>query len=101
MMLTRFEVRDRVILKGHPEFPDGTLGTIAWPMRFLISHAKPGEWEGHRRTIQGRTRLIVFYYVEFDQPTDDGSGDGPYRGAEIDEEYLVKHDPTDCRKGEF
>jgi len=26
--------------------------------------------------------------VEFDEPHDDGSDDGPYRGAEIDEDSL-------------
>lgn len=31
---------------------------------------------------------MTCYFVVFDEPTDDGSGDGPYRGAEIDEESL-------------
>jgi hypothetical protein len=26
----------------------------------------------------------VFYFVEFDEPQDDGSGDGPYRASEIE-----------------
>jgi hypothetical protein len=33
-------------------------------------------------------RVIVSYYVDFDEPQDDGSGDGPYNGAEIEEVFL-------------
>jgi hypothetical protein len=33
-------------------------------------------------------RVIISYHVDFDEPQDDGSGDGSYRGAEIGEESL-------------
>jgi hypothetical protein len=75
---------DRVVLSGHWEFPDGTTGVVAEPTAFQVQLAKSGEWVGHRRTTSGRNGPVTFYYVVFDQPTDDGSGDGPYGGAEID-----------------
>ncbi len=83
-----FEVGDRVRIVGHHEWPDGTTGTIALPEEFSLELAKPGEWLGHRRTVMGRRKLIVSFYLEFDRPTDDGSGDGPYPGAEVESQYL-------------
>jgi len=53
---------------GHFEFADGVQGTV-W--------GQPGK----QRTLKG---LETTYYVEFDEPQDDGSGDGPYLGAVID-----------------
>lgn len=86
-----FAIGDRVRTVGHYEWPDGTAGTIAPPQEVNLGLAKPGEWQGHRRTVQGRVRPILFYFVVFvvfDQPTDDGSGDGPYYAAEVDADYL-------------
>ena len=31
---------------------------------------------------------MTSYYVIFDTPTDDGSGDGPYLGGEIEESSI-------------
>ena len=64
-------------------FPDGTTGTISVPDAFMLELSGPGEWVGHVRTSAGRKGPITTYYVWFDHPTDDGSGDGPYLGAEI------------------
>jgi hypothetical protein len=85
-----FEIGDRVVVKNHCEFPDGTVGTITYPAEFLLL-ASPGEWKGHCRTVLGRKAPIVFYFVQFDRMTDDGSGDGPYSGGEIDAESLFPY----------
>lgn len=79
-----FNLGDRVVLQGNWEFPDGTVGTITAPTAFMIRLAGKGEWQGHRRVTKARRGMMTFYYVVFDTPTDDGSGDGPYRGGEID-----------------
>lgn len=83
-----FEVRDRVRLAGHWEFPDGTIGTISEPDPFIVELSGPGEWQGHRRIHAGRDRMLTTYFVRFDTPTDDGSGDGPYSAGEIEEESM-------------
>ena len=91
-MTRKFKIGDRVLLKGHWEFPDGTIGTISVPGQSQLNLANPGEWNGHLRTVKGRKGPILFYFVNFDQPADDGSGDGPYFAAEIDADSLLPHD---------
>lgn len=86
--MTTLEIGDRVKLKGHWEFPDGTIGTIAQPPDFVVGLCEEGEWQEHRRIHSCRTGMMTSYYVVFDTPTDDGSGDGPYLGGEIDESSI-------------
>jgi hypothetical protein len=87
--MSRFDVGDRVLIRGHWEFPDGTTGTVSAPEPFLLELSGPGEWVGHVRTFRGAKGPVTTYYVRFDHPTDDGSGDGPYSGGEIEAECLV------------
>jgi len=84
-----FAVGQRVRIVGHWEFTDGIVGTISLPEAFQLDLAEVGEWQGHRRIVRGPHGSIVFYYVRFDQPADDGSGDGPYAGAEIEGKCLA------------
>lgn len=86
--MSEFEVGDRVRIVGHSEFADGIVGTIAHPETFHIELAKVGEWHGPRRICNFPRGRVVFYYVVFDGPSDDGSGDGPYLGAEIEADCL-------------
>jgi hypothetical protein len=86
--MNRFEVGDRVVLRGHWEFPDGTKGTVSAPDPFMVELSGPGEWVGHLRTFPGARGPITTYFVRFDRPADDGSGDGPYGGGEIEAECL-------------
>ncbi len=89
-MSKQFNIGDRVVLKGHSEFPDGTTGTVSVPPQSLMDLAEPAEWKEHHRTVQALKGPILFYFVEFDEPTDDGSGDGPYAAASIDENSLFR-----------
>ena len=86
--MTPHPIGTRVRLKGHWEFPDGTTGIISPPPEFAVSLAEPGEWSGHVRTHQARNGVIHSYFVVFDSLTDDGSGDGPYCGGEIDHDAI-------------
>ena len=78
-----FEVGDRVRTVGYFECPDGTTGTVAMPDPFVTEVLQPGEWEGHRHTMNVPRGKVVCYYIVFDRSTDDGSADGPYSGSEI------------------
>ena len=82
------KVGDKVRIEGHSEWPEGATGTIAKPEQFMLELANQNEWQGPRRVMQGRSKIIISYHVVFDEPYDDGSGDGPYRSAEVDETYL-------------
>jgi hypothetical protein len=83
-----FQTGDRVELQGHPEFADGIVGTLTIPPDAIYQLCPPHEWDGCRRTFRCTTGRFVSYFVRFDEPHDDGSGDGPYGGAEIEAEYL-------------
>ncbi len=84
-----YNVGDRVRISRQDRWAKGVKGTIQPPPEFaqdLVADCYP--WEGHRRVVKGRTRLITFYWVEFDEPQTDADGDGPYPEAEIDADTL-------------
>jgi hypothetical protein len=74
-----FEAGDRVRIQGDPfGFEDGTMGTIASSTPHIF--------------VRDDGRRLFSYLVKFDEPQDDGSGDGPYSAASIlaDHIQLVK-----------
>ena len=78
----------RVLIHGEVEWPDGTTGTVAeWPkgIRDLIGENFGSD---EPRTLVSPKGVMLSYWIRFDEPTDDGSGDGPYRGAEVAGTYL-------------
>ena len=83
-----YEIDDRVVLKGHSDFADGITGTVAKVNEAILELCPSGEWVGSKRTRLVDVGVRVSYYIEFDESHDDGSGDGPYRSAEIGEECL-------------
>jgi hypothetical protein len=85
----------RVRIEGHWEWPDGTTGVIEpFPgfIRDLSAEAPDSEADfiaaGLVRKVKARHGHIYCQWVQFDEPTDDGSGDGPYRGGEVDNTCL-------------
>lgn len=78
---------DRVRITGNWEWADGTTGTVEKPDPVMIELC-PNEWQGIRRVSKARNQIIITYFIKFDQPQDDGSGDGPYTGGEVDEANL-------------
>ena len=81
--MNRLDAGDRVVISGHPDFEDGITGTVELPPSVIVELCPPGEWSGCRRAAPASDGPLISYYVRFDEPHDDGSGDGPYRGAEI------------------
>ncbi len=83
----------KVSIHGHAEWPDGTTGTVAnWPKE--VRNLTGEQWEeGQPRTLVTPKGVSLTYWVWFDEPTDDGSGDGPYKGGEVDGKYLHATEP--------
>ena len=65
--MREFEQGDPVELRGHWGFEDDVTGTVWGPLKVV-------------NTLQGPKDT---YFVEFEEPRDARSGDGPYRGAWI------------------
>jgi hypothetical protein len=88
-----FGIGDRVVISESYHWAKGATATIAEPPEFLQNLASPenpyrdGEWF---RSVKGRHRNMVFYYVEFDEPQFDADVDGPYKGGEIEETMIIR-----------
>jgi hypothetical protein len=89
-----FAIGTRVIVNGD-SWPDGTRGVVACFPTFVVNLCSepPGSSDdflagGLARRVRTPRGIVYSQYVEFDSPTDDGSGDGPYGGSEIQVTYL-------------
>ena len=85
----KYNLGDKVYIKGHWNFPKDLKGTISEPPEFavqLVSDEAP--WDGIRRIVQGRKGPIEFYWIKFDNLQIDGDGDAPYPEGEIEAEYI-------------
>jgi len=73
-----------------PECPWGSwaFGTVTPPTPLHLAIARPGEWQGGRKTIQTSIGPIAFYYIEFDSPQGHTRG-GAFSGAEIEVRFLM------------
>ena len=86
-MKPRFALGDRVVTSRTLAWPAGATGVIATaPMAVT---AVSGQWpnEVARREVWPEGEVTV-YWVEFDEPQPDSSGDGPYDAGSVDEESL-------------
>lgn len=78
-------------IKGHWNFPADCTGTVAEPpahARELVEDSEP--WQGHYRLVRGVKGPIEFVWVNFDKAQNDGDGDGPYSGGEIETEFVSR-----------
>jgi hypothetical protein len=83
-----FAVYQRVRVKESAFEFGGVVGTIAIPPEGIAS-IDPVTWIGPFKYQRRPEGTVIVYWVRFDEPADDGSGDGPYWGCEIAEEDLV------------
>ena len=65
----------------------GVTGVVTDPPAF-VAELDPDPWDGHHQLKPRKDEMVLLYWVEFDVPTDDGSGDGPYSAAAIEDQYL-------------
>jgi hypothetical protein len=79
-----FSVGDRVRISEAYHWAQGATGTI-------VKHLWPDLPSGQSfREVSSLEGLLRFYWVEFDEPHEDGERDGcRYSSGEIDERYLV------------
>ena len=83
----------RVRISDKYHWAQGATGTVAAPPAHVRELAP--DWIDHRRPLSSPKGHRVFYWIVFDEPHDDGSGDGPYSEAEIDADYLAQtRDPV-------
>jgi hypothetical protein len=40
--------------------------------------------------VPGRTAIIAFVWITFDEPQKDGDDDGPYLGGEVQLEFVTR-----------
>jgi hypothetical protein len=86
-----FKHNDRVIVLPHEAWPDGATGTVQGPIDFVLALTKNSDpFDGVTRSVQGRHGIIEFVWVVFDEPADDRTDDGPYKGGEVESKY-VRH----------
>jgi hypothetical protein len=85
-----FELHQRVRVKQSRWAFGGVAGTVANAPAFM-AQLDPEPWNGHMQRKRRKGGVVLLYWIEFDQPADDGSGDGPYSAAAIEEEYLEPH----------
>jgi len=84
-----FKVGDRVIISKEYHWAKGAPGTIGEPPDIAVEIGREySPWDGCHHFVQGVKGPIEFHWVVFDEPHDDGSGDGPYREAEIETSML-------------
>lgn len=81
---------DRVHVKGHWNWPNDCAGVVSLPPAAVQQLAGKHPWRGHVRTVPGRVGMISFVWIMFDEPQTDGDGDGPYRGGEVELEFVTK-----------
>jgi len=81
----------RVRILAGSEYPQGATGTIAEGMKIRPAPGAPplAEWQDGARTVDTTRGPRTYYFVSFDTPQDDGSGDGPYKAGEVEESHLA------------
>jgi len=88
--MTDPKLGDRVHVKGHWNWPEDCAGVVSTPPVMVQGLAGQHPWRGHIRAVPGRLGLISFVWVTFDEPQRDGDGDGPYRGGEVELQYVTR-----------
>jgi hypothetical protein len=77
----------RVRVAPHAFWRGGAIGTVR-PFPGSVTELV-GDTEKCTRVFQGARGPLTMVWVVFDEPCQDGEGDGPYRQGEIMSEYLV------------
>ena len=80
---------DKVRIIPHVFWPDGGTGVVALPNAAVRSAlADKADFDSTQRAVHGESVSATLVWVKFDQPIQDGEGDGPYPEGEVEIEYL-------------
>ena len=82
-----FVVTQKVKISSEFSWAKSEFGVISYPPESFKIFGY--DRVGYIRTVPGVKGPIRLYYVKFEKPQIDADGDGPYRGAEIPEKYLI------------
>lgn len=89
--IMKFRDGDRVKVEPHFSWPEGATGTVSMQPKFVRKTiGSEASIESTQRTIKGKDRIITSVWVNFDEPANDCSDDGPYIGGEVQIEHLNK-----------
>ena len=83
----RLSVGQRVRIKEDASVFARVAGTIDFPPDAVLE-LDAEAWIGPFKYEKRRKGTVIVYWVVFDEPADDGSGDGPYTGASVAEKDL-------------
>ncbi|MAX36755.1 MAG: hypothetical protein CME33_09350 [Gimesia sp.] len=87
----KFKDGDKVRVKPHICWPEGAVGTVSIQPDFVKEViGKEASMDSTQRTVKGKVKIITSMWVDFDEPANDCSDDGPYIGGEVQIEYLIK-----------
>jgi hypothetical protein len=87
------QVGDRIRVSENYHWAKGALGIISDPPDFAKQLAdNDSVWHGIRHLVKGSHGVIEFVWVWFDEPQIDSDGDGPYKGAEIPIDAIIRSD---------
>ena len=79
--------KTRVRIRPGSHWPAGATGVVSGDLEIPLP-AEVVHWPDGARVVPTTHGPERYYFVWFDSPQDDGSGDGPYRGGEIAESEL-------------
>jgi hypothetical protein len=79
----KLTIGQRVRIKDDAWEFGGVVGTIDFAPNF-VAELETDPWIGPFKHEKRKHGTALVYWVRFDKPADDGSGDGPYSAAGID-----------------
>ena len=83
---------DRVHVIGHSTWPKDCSGAVSDPPPSVQKLSDQHPWRGHIRTVPGRTGMLSFVWVVFDEAQMDGDGDGPYGAGEVNLQFVAREE---------
>jgi hypothetical protein len=85
--MAKFSDGYRVLITNSHDWGSGGTGTVRSPHKAVIN--RTGDWiDGVARVERGIDGPTLVYWVDFDEPLDDRSEDGPYSSGSVEESAL-------------
>ena len=82
-----FSIGSKIKISENYHWAKNATGKITQPPKFIVDMSDG--WKENVREVKSLKGILFFYWVKFDEPQVDADGDGLYREAEIDSNYLI------------